>query len=121
MTKKTGIISHPYLPVMTIPLQGHFPVPNVAVVDRSDQNFSKDIPMEYFRSLLTFKTVLASSRSSVGWVTAQKKLCEKIKSAERESERMPVGKVNKRFFRPLIHHLQGPLHDRQLVVFTFQP
>ena len=120
MTKKTGIISHPYLPVMTIPLQGHFPVPNVAVVDRSDQNFSKDIPMEYFRSLLTFKTVLASSRSSVGWVTAQKKLCEKIKVRREKVKECQWARLTNGSSAHL-YTTYRDLHDRQLVVFSCQP
>ena len=64
--------------------------------------------IEKFR--LNFSNRLASSRRSVSQDAAQKTACKKInKSAVRGSERAPVGKLNKRSFRPLIDHLQRPV------------
>ena len=59
---------------------------------------------------VTLSEILASSRRSVSHGAVQKTAREKIKkSATRGSERMPVGKLNKRSFRPLIDHLQRPV------------
>ena len=56
-------------------------------------------------------SLLASSRRSVSQGAVQKTAREKIKkSAARGSERTPVGKLNKRTFRPLIDRLQRPVN-----------
>ena len=48
-------------------------------------------------------TLVASSRRSVSWGAARKKAREKTKKKRAKgSERTPVGKLNKRSFRPLI-------------------
>ena len=53
---------------------------------------------------------LASSRRSVSQGAVQKTAHEKIKkNAARGSEGTPVGKLNKRSFRPLIDRLQRPV------------
>ena len=52
--------------------------------------------------------MIASSKCSFGWGSAQNTVHEKIKkSAARGSEKMPVGKnFTKRPLRPLFDHLQ---------------
>ena len=52
---------------------------------------------------------VASSTHSVSQVEAQKKVCEKIKSVVRGSERKPVAKLYKRPFRPLKDRIQRPI------------
>ena len=76
------------------------------IVNRTKPN-QKPIEPNRSMGVRLVRHLVASSRRSVSQGAAQKTARKKIKkSAARGSERTPVGKLNKRSFRPLIDRLQ---------------